>query len=145
MEPQWKGVCIHHSATKDTESSSWEAIRTYHVETNRWSDIGYHFGVEKLGSHYKIRIGRPTDKSGAHARGLNSSYIGICVVGNYDSQILEKRTIETLALLIKDLSQTFKFEISEESIKYHNEVASKTCPGIRFIDKKELIDILKET
>ena len=89
IRSQWKGFTIHHSLTKDSGTVSWNAIRHYHMNTKGWRDIGYHFGIEQVGrldsEAFEIFVGRPLTMNGAHARGLNSKQIGVCMVGNYDS------------------------------------------------------------
>ena len=84
MTPQH--VLIHHSLTKDGEVVDWEAIRRYHREVNGWSDIGYHYGIERVGKGILLQIGRPESQPGAHAKEMhmNSKSLGFCVVGNYD-------------------------------------------------------------
>ena len=139
----WKGVCIHHSATLDGATSSWEAIRRYHVDTNGWSDIGYHYGIEDVSGILRLRIGRPVHLPGAHAPALNSSHIGICIVGNYDLDLPNLARLDDLALLIADLANTYKFDISLDTIKYHRDVADKTCPGELFPPKEVLIRMIE--
>lgn len=139
MPGRWKGVCIHHSATPDGASSSWEAIRRFHVQTNGWQEIGYHFGVEDVGGLVRLRIGRPLNLPGAHARGLNNSHLGICVVGDYDKQPPTDAHLDVLSLAVADLARFYGFDITDQSIRYHNEVAEKTCPGRLFPDKNALI------
>ena len=139
----WHGVCIHHSATKDTGTSSWEAIARYHVEVNKWSAIGYHFGVEDVGGRILTRIGRPTNIQGAHAVGLNSTHLGLCVVGDYDKEKPTEGHLIVLGRLIKDLSTMYNFSTS--NIKYHQDVSMKTCPGSLFPTKRELLFYIHNT
>ena len=79
-------VIVHHSLTKDGNAVNWEAIKRYHIDVNKWSDIGYHFGIERVNNEYVVLPGRPLDVSGAHTKdgGFNLTSVGVCVVGNYD-------------------------------------------------------------
>ncbi len=143
MANKWQGVCVHHSLTKDSKTSSWEAIRKYHIETNGWQEIGYHFGIEDVNGSVKLRIGRPTDQAGAHALGLNSTHLGICIIGNYDIIAPSEDYLVTLGLVIADLARFYKFPINTTTIKYHNEVSHKSCPGKLFPGKDVVIKYTK--
>lgn len=91
----WKGVVVHHSA-----SPRWttvEAIDRWHKERG-WDGIGYHYVIYPDGS---IHEGRSLDKVGAHAKGRNTTHIGICLVG-YDSFTDEQ--VRSLDKLIIELS-----------------------------------------
>jgi len=127
----WRYIMIHHSATRDGRTFSWEAIRRYHTRTLGWSDIGYHFGIERIGDSYEVLVGRPLTMQGAHARGMNTRAIGVCFVGNYDRdqvpdemlRIAFDRLIGPLMLLLG---------IPSGNIIYHRDYAPKTCPGKNF-------------
>ena len=38
-----RGIIIHHSATRDTDTISFDAIAEYHVGENGWDETGYQF------------------------------------------------------------------------------------------------------
>ena len=69
MNPQY--IVIHHSLTKDGTVVDWEAIRRYHKETNGWSDIGYHYGIERVGGGLSLQVGRPESQPGAHTKEMH--------------------------------------------------------------------------
>ena len=124
---------LHHSLTKDGKVVDWQAIRRYHTEVNKWSDIGYHFGVEEINDQCEILVGRPLIKRGAHCKGtMNRDAIGICFVGNYDILAPPLSTILfAIHRIIIPLCLIFK--IKPDYIIGHNQINMwKTCPGEKF-------------
>ena len=71
-------LVIHCSATRADQEITAEHIRRWHMDDNGWSDIGYHWVIERDG---KIQHGRHAQSQGAHVRGHNHESIGICLVG----------------------------------------------------------------
>jgi N-acetyl-anhydromuramyl-L-alanine amidase AmpD len=104
-----------------------------------WSDIGYHLGIERDGGNLVVRIGRPWNKSGAHAgfkqtNKYNESYLGCCVIGNYDVLAPDADTIELMLAVTRQLME--RFDIPKEDVLGHRETYDqvgvprlKTCPG----------------
>jgi N-acetylmuramoyl-L-alanine amidase len=138
MEPE--EVIVHHSLTTDSGTVSWGAIRKYHIETNGWSDIGYHAGIELIDNsgvqYYEALIGRMWDVSGAHCIGHNNRSLGICFVGNFDeAQVPQDQLIVGAKLIAYWLK---KFHISIEDVYPHSAFADKSCPGDLFSMSKLL-------
>lgn len=79
-------IIMHDSLTEDGQTVSWGAIRKYHVEFNKWADIGYHFGIELIDDNYEILTGRMIGREGSHCPGFNRVGIGICIIGNFDQR-----------------------------------------------------------
>ena len=71
-------LVIHCSATRADQEITADHIRRWHVDDNGWSDIGYHWVIEREG---KLQHGRHAQSQGAHVRGHNHESIGICLVG----------------------------------------------------------------
>jgi N-acetylmuramoyl-L-alanine amidase len=138
-----KRIILHHSATADSGTVSWNAIRRYHVNECKWGDIGYHFGIEyiedkgDIAGSCEILIGRTLDQAGAHTAGQNSDSIGICFVGNFDILPPPLRQFEVGLKLVRWLCK--QYNISKDSIFGHRQFAPKTCPGV-FFD----VEIFKE-
>lgn len=133
----WKAIMLHHSATPDGRTFSWQAIRRYHTQHNGWLDIGYHFGIELVRDEYEVLVGRPLSMPGAHCKGMNTRAIGVCFVGNYDEieppeemlRIAIHRLIGPLMVMLG---------IPSSNILYHRDYAVKTCPGTKF--SRALVD-----
>ena len=123
-------IIIHHSATKDGKTVSWDDIKRYHIYHNDWDDIGYHFGIEAVDNSYEILMGRMPNVQGAHCRGHNHNTIGICCVGNYDLIQPSKFMLVKLTQLLDWL--IFEYNIKISNIKGHRDFASKSCPGKLF-------------
>lgn len=145
MKPE--KIIIHHSATKDSGTVSWNAIRRFHVVECAWGDIGYHFGIELVpdsgdpqGS-YEIMLGRMLDVPGAHTKGENGRSIGICFVGDFDAEHVPERQWDKGVELAKWLLREYRLTAAD--VHGHREFANKTCPGKLFDLEKfkaELID-----
>ena len=130
MMKLWNEIIIHHSLTKDTETVSWGAIRRYHTQELRWLDIGYHWGIERVGSQYEILKGRSMNWRGAHTLGRNSRAIGVCCVGNYDEVEPPKQLLLKLKHLVAWLGEIY--DIPQGHLFGHRDFSAKTCPGERF-------------
>lgn len=155
MVPEY--IIVHHSATKDGVVNDWQAIRRYHMSwryqgdiitekqaqaliaqgvhgvEKPWLDIGYHYGIELIGTQYETMVGRSPTTTGAHCleQGMNTKSLGVCVVGNYDVDILPDPAFEKLVVLMLSLMEVW--HIPKEKVKRHTDYASyKTCPGSQF-------------
>ena len=71
-------IILHCSYTKPSMNIGAAEIRDWHVNTNGWADIGYHYIIRRDGV---LETGRPLDQIGAHAKGHNTGTIGVCLVG----------------------------------------------------------------
>lgn len=141
MNPQY--VIIHHSLTKDGLPADWEAIRRYHCEVNGRFDIGYHYGIERIGNSLVLQVGRPESEPGAHCKELhmNSKSLGICVVGNFDLAPPDLEIMRFLADIVKRKIEEHGIPVN--AVLGHREVGAmagfdwrkgqyKSCPGKHF-------------
>ncbi|MBT2467584.1 peptidoglycan recognition protein [Streptomyces sp. ISL-66] len=84
-----KAVFVHHTADAAAYDCSQSeaivrAIHKFHVETNKWRDLGYNFLVDKCGTIFEGRQGgidQPV--MGAHTYGWNSESTSVAVLGDY--------------------------------------------------------------
>jgi N-acetylmuramoyl-L-alanine amidase len=125
MTPQ--RIILHHSGTADGPEISWAAIRKYHVESNLWLDIGYHAGVELIGTSYEVLMGRPWDRSGAHCIGQNNQSLGICLVGNFNLAAPPEAQFRVAARVVAMWCRMFEIPVTE--IWRHGSFNDTSCPG----------------
>lgn len=132
-------IVIHHSLTKDGKELNWRAIRKFHIEEHGWRDIGYHYGIERVGDDITIQYGRPVTQIGAHVAGMNSNTIGICIVGNYDKIKPPKDMLERAGAVVRTLQSAFA--VPRSRVIGHREAQKmlgmkkeerKSCPGTKF-------------
>ena len=113
---------VHCSDTPNDMLVTVHDIKDWHVNDNGWSDVGYHFIINRDGS---IDLGRPINIVGAHCKGFNSDSIGTCMIGRdwfTVEQLKTLRALDTsLRLLIPEIEET----------KGHTDYNPyKTCPNI---------------
>lgn len=129
-------IIIHCSATRpgwmsaNTPEEKTAEIRRWHVEDHGWSDIGYHYVIDRDGT---IVPGRPVERIGAHTRGHNRHSIGVCLIGGHGSastdHFRDNFTPEQEAAL-SGILQDFSRDLPDFlTVHGHNEFAPKACPG----------------
>ncbi len=131
-------IILHCSATRP----EWMAgrpvaekvaeIRRWHVRDRGWSDIGYHFVIDRDGA---VARGRPVERVGAHTVGKNAMTIGVCLIGGHgsdaDDAFADNFTPEqdkAARLIIAQLRKQFP---AINRVTGHNNYAAKACPGFR--------------
>jgi len=130
-------IILHHSLTKDGETVSWGAIRHYHTIEKGWNDIGYHYGIEKVGHDHEIFVGRMMTEQGAHCHGHNDYSLGICFIGNFDAEPPPSVQWDLGVRLVRSLLNVFSIE--KMFVYPHRKFAPwKTCPGRQF-DTKQFV------
>ena len=114
-----------------------EAMRNYHVNNLGWSDVGQHLTLLPDG---KFVTGRDFNKIPASITGRNSlCFLAIEMIGNFDSGH-DKLEGEQLNSILKLVNWGINyFNLGTKGIVFHNEYASKSCPGTG-IDKKWFVD-----
>lgn len=114
-----EGIVLHHSGT--TILQTVETIHNYH-KSKGWAGIGYHYYVRKDGSIYK---GRPENMAGAHCLGVNSTSLGICAEGDFNTETMAEVQKQAIRQLIVDIKARYNIKY----VKGHRDIISTSCPG----------------
>lgn len=121
-------IIVHCSATAEGKDFTAADIRRWHVQCNKWADIGYHYVVRLDGT---VELGRPVENVGAHCKGHNSHSIGVCYVGGVATDgktPKDTRTQAQKASLLR-LLRELKQKHPNASIHGHRDFAAKACPS----------------
>lgn len=124
-------IVLHHAGAKNCTIYN---IHNWHL-ANGWSGCGYHYFVNKRGEVFK---GRPDNVIGSHAKGFNSTTLGICFEGDFEREVPPQVQIDAGVELVEYLKK--KYNISK--LKGHGELMATACPGKyfpieRFVENKE--------
>lgn len=115
-------IAIHHSLTK---SGSSAAFANFHVGTNGWPGVAYHFVILKDGT---IEWNHNLGVKSYHVGDSNKFAVGICVVGDFRTEKLTKEQEESL----RDLHSVLTCDLPNyKRTRGHNEFpgyAWKECP-----------------
>lgn len=71
-------LAIHHTAGPDTQTPN--EIANFHINSNGWGGIGYHFLIDKNGVVYYVG---DISTARANVANLNEQVLGICLIGNF--------------------------------------------------------------
>ena len=111
-------IILHHAGASKCSTND---IHNWHLN-NGWAGAGYHFLVRKDGSIYRMR---PENKVGSHAYGANSDSLGICAEGNFETETMSSKQMNSIIELVSHLKKKYGISI----VKGHRDVGSTSCPG----------------
>lgn len=116
-------VALHHSASRP--DTTVDAVARYHVGTNGWAGIGYHFVVRNATVYYVGDV----DTERAHVAGRNNEALGICVMGDFTKTAPAKESMDAVRLLVKALDEYYG---RKKELVVHRDMlpaGHTTCPG----------------
>ena len=136
---RYDGFVIHHTAGPQTEGlddgiEKVRAIQRLHQKDRGWIDIGYNFLVDGGGNIFEGRGWVESHLArGAHAPGVNSSRVGISLMGCFhpaESGCDDQPTPQQIDSLV-ELCQflTVRFWISPAILSGHRDHRATACPG----------------
>lgn len=114
-------IILHNTASKN---ASIDDVQAWHL-ANGWSGCGYHFLIRKDGTIY---MGRPVTAIGAHCVGQNSTSIGVCFEGDFNTEKMGDKQIEAGEELISFLKNKYGIKL----VKLHKDYNNTDCPGNNF-------------
>lgn len=137
-DPNKHRMAIHHTVTPATSdpATRLRGIQAYHMDTQGWCDIGYHFLISLDG---RVWEGRAVELLGAHVASHNTGNIGISFIGCFHSSGCSDWTpftppdamIEAAADMVRLSSTLYDIPIDATNVKGHRDHAGATtsCPG----------------
>jgi len=127
----WRYIVIHHSATPGGGAKAFDRM---HREKG-WDELGYHFvvgnGTDTFDGQIEVGSRWPKQKWGAHAKTpdnhFNKTGIGICLVGNFDTERPTRAQMQSLSHLVAYLMKTY--HIPASNVIGHSDTKATDCPG----------------
>ncbi len=126
-------VSVHHTASPADDGGDAAArmrqMQAFHMDSNGWCDIGYHFVVAQSGVIYQGRSDE--QRPGAHVGNQNAGNIGISFIGNFSEQEFGEVQMESGARLMRWIKDTYEIPWDRESVRGHREWPGQAtaCPG----------------
>jgi len=119
-------LIIHCTDTYADMDIHIDTVRRWHVDDNGWSDVGYHFLINRSG---EVELGRAEEVAGAHAAGRNAKSIGVAMVGgkardNEQATNFSVSQWHALEKLVTDLVERYP----AAEVIGHNDCSAKACP-----------------
>lgn len=131
---QIEEIIVHASATRPrwfagcTPAEKVREIRRWHTIERGWSDIGYHWLIDRCGT---VVPGRSEHLPGAHVRGRNADTIGICLIGGHGGAATDAfadHFTPAQAAALRRLIDERKAIHGITKFSGHNQYAVKACP-----------------
>lgn len=146
--PSYDYMTFHHAAgfsatTYEEGLIQVKAIQDLHQDIRGWSDIGYHFLIDRGGRLYQGRpfldssttlAQEPVFARGAHVRGFNTGNIGVSMLGCYHppagsfcQEIPTAESLQTFDTIFAFLSNRYGPVVA--NLRGHRDFTVTACPG----------------
>ncbi len=123
-------LAIHHTAGPDTQTP--DEIANYHINSNGWGGIGYHFLIAKDGTVYYVG---DISTARANVANLNEQVLGICLIGNFtEGRVPTQQQLDSAHKICDFFINNYPPLVnvnSWDTVRGHKELPgqSTTCPG----------------
>lgn len=120
-------LIVHCSYTPPSMDIGADTIRDWHVNGNKWRDIGYHYVIRRSGA---IETGRNEAVAGAHTRGHNYDSLGVCLVGGKaeDDERADCNFTAAQFLALDQLIRQLRSRHPNIQVFGHRDFANRACP-----------------
>lgn len=132
-------VSVHHTAQPDSDGGDPAArmrqMQAYHIDSNGWCDIGYHFVVSQSGQIYQ---GRSDERRpGAHVGGQNAGNIGVSFIGDYQSNQPQQTQLNAGKKILDWIRTEYNIAWDRDHVKGHREWPGQNtnCPGDNLLNR----------
>lgn len=123
-------IVLHHTADP-TQGPQFDKVNASHKARGfPISKLGYYVGYHYfIGYEGTIKVARYESEIGAHCDAKNMNYrgIGICLAGDFSKYTPNKKQIEALAALVRDIK--IRNQIPDQRVLLHRECKPTACPG----------------
>lgn len=133
---KWQYIILHHSATDKGSSLS---VHQMHLKKGWEKGVGYHFVIDngtsgKQDGQIEMSPRWIKQQDGAHCKAaqMNSKAIGICLIGNFNSERVSSAQMESLVYLVNKLRRYYHIAIRRILPHGLVEGAATECPGRHF-------------
>lgn len=115
---------VHHSA-----HPTWkvEDVANFHVQSNGWPGIGYHFFIDKFGRVYQTNN---LETISYHVKDENTGSIGYCLQGNLEETAPTNAQLDALVKTIQYVNVLLGKTLPIDGHRDHRPTA---CPG-QYVD-----------
>lgn len=151
IQPYYRYLTLHHTAWPVQQNllasyKNMKDIQDFHIDGNKWCDIGYQFLMDQRGNLFQGRPFMDESKSlasgpalviGAHVSNGNTGNIGMSLMGCFHPpensatlNCLDKQNaalLDSVVTMFAFLADTY--QISPANIRGHRDFNSTSCPG----------------
>ncbi len=134
-------IIVHHTAYGGNEKQFWK-VNEWHKDrgfekSENGIFVGYHVLIEKDGTATQARS--YTEK-GQHCAGQNETSIGVCMAGNFDSELPTEKQKEKLGEVCLACMKNFNIKITK--ILPHRAFVATACYGKNLSDQWAQYNVL---
>lgn len=147
-------IGIHHDGSSD---ATLKTILKYHIKTNGWGDIAYHFVIDKKGQIYEGRsLDRASDTNNvfkSYGEERLTAIINILLLGNYNTEKIQTDSPQIVSAKLLTSYLYLKYPlVTMDSIRGHKDFITDseygknliTCPGKNMYSPVNMIDEIKK-